>query len=106
MNTPILPDGSSYFVSEVMSKEEALALPLEDRPLCFRLPSKIYHDVFEAVGAASMCWQPRPTTEVFNPDEATRVAVALCFKIAAELERMGITYYQFNKAALAMEGEE
>lgn len=74
-----------------MSEAEAMALPQSKRPLCFRVPSKIYHDVFEAVGAASLCWKPRPTVEVFSTEEASNVAVELCFKIAAELERLGVT---------------
>jgi len=78
----------------IMSKEEALALPVKSRPLCFRLPSKIYHDVFEAVGEASMQWRPRPSSQVFDSEGAANVAVKLCFKIAEELERIGITYEQ------------
>lgn len=76
----------------IYSKEEVLAMPPEKRPLNFRLPSKIYTDVFEAVGAASLCWKPKPTNEVFDTEKASNVAVELCFKIASELERMGITY--------------
>lgn len=76
----------------ILTKEEALALPPAKRPISFRLPSKIYHDVFETVGQASMCWEPKPSSEVFNAELASDVAVGLCFKIAAELERMGITY--------------
>jgi hypothetical protein len=83
----ILPDGSAYFTADVMSKEEALKLPLKERPLCFRVSSEIYHAVFEAIGAASMCWSPRPSTEVFNSEEASKIAVELLFKIADELEK-------------------
>lgn len=75
----------------IMSEEEAMALPQKERPLCYRVPSKIYHDVYEAIGAASMCWNPRPSTEVFHSEEASKVAVDLCFKIADELERIGVT---------------
>jgi hypothetical protein len=76
----------------IYSKEEALKMPPEKRPLNFRVPSKIYTQVFEAVGAASMCWKPKPDSQVFNSEMASEVAVDLCFKIASELERMGITY--------------
>lgn len=82
-----LPDGSAFFTETVMSKEEAMALPLMDRPLCYRISSEIYHAVFEAIGAASVCWKPRPGKEVFSIDEASKVAVDLCFKIANELEK-------------------
>lgn len=81
-----LPDGSAFFIAEVMSKEEAMKLPLKERPLCFRLSSEMYHAVFEAIGAASMCWHPRPSTEVFNSEEAAKIATDLCFKIANEIE--------------------
>lgn len=44
----------------ILSRDEIALLPQAERPLNHRLPSKIYHDVFEAVGAASMCWtKPR-----------------------------------------------
>ena len=86
-NITKLPDGSAFFTAEIMSKEEAMALPVEKRPLCFRLSSEMYHAVFEAIGAASMCWEPEPSTEVFNSELASQIAVDLCFKIAEEMEK-------------------
>ncbi len=83
-----LPDGSAFFTAEVMSKEEAMALPVEKRPLCYRISSELYTAVFEAVGQASMCWKPRPGKEVFNSEEASHIATGLCFKIAEEIERL------------------
>lgn len=80
----------------IYSKEEALAMNPKDRPLCFRLPSKMYHDIFETVGAASLCWNPKPKGE-FDSNQASKFAVELGFKIAEELERLGITYEQINK---------
>lgn len=74
-------------VATIMSKEEAMALPLKDRPICYRISSEMYHAVFEAVGEASMCWKPRPSHEVFDGELASDVAVRLCFKIADEVER-------------------
>jgi hypothetical protein len=82
-----LPDGSAFFTAEIMSKEEAMALPPEKRPLSYRVSNNLYHDVFEAIGAASMCWNPRPSKEVFASEEASTIAVNLLFKIAAELEK-------------------
>lgn len=76
------------FTANTMSEEEAMKLPLKERPLCFRLPSKIYHDVFETVGAASLCWSPKPSTEVFDSELASKFATELCFKIAEEIERL------------------
>lgn len=89
MNEPIakLPDGSAFFTATVMSKEEAMALPLKERPLCFRISSEMYHAVFEAIGEASMCWEPKPGSQVFAPEKASDIAVKLCFKIAEELEK-------------------
>lgn len=75
------------FTATIMSKEEAMALPLKDRPICFRISSEMYHAVFEAIGEASMCWNPPPSKEVFHSEQASDVAVRLCFKIADEIER-------------------
>jgi hypothetical protein len=80
-----LPDGSGCFTADIMSKEEALKLPVKDRPLCFRISSEIYHAVFEAIGAASRCWDTDPTG-VFNAEAASKIATDLCFKIANEVE--------------------
>ena len=80
-----LPDGSGCFTATIMSHNEAMALPLKDRPLNHRISSEMYHAVFEAIGEASMCWNPIPTG-VFASENASDVAVRLCFKIAEELE--------------------
>lgn len=89
MNSPItkLPDGSAFFTAEIMSKDEAMALPVEKRPICFRISSEMYHAVFKAIGAASMCWNPTPSNEVFASERASQIAVDLCFKIAEEIEK-------------------
>lgn len=71
-------------------------MPQKDRPLNYRVTSKIYHAVFEAVGHASLCWNPRPDG-VFDTAEAEKVAVGLCFTIAAELERLGVTSRDIQK---------
>jgi hypothetical protein len=60
--------------------------------------SKIYHDVFEAVLAASLCWKPKPIG-TFDTELASKYAVELCFKIAEELERLGMTAEQINPTA-------
>jgi hypothetical protein len=82
-----LPDGSGCCTATIMSNEEAMALPLKERPLNHRISSEIYHAVFEAIGAASMCWKPRPSSAVFDSSAAEKLAVDLCFKIANELEK-------------------
>ncbi len=89
MSSPItkLPDGSAFFTADVMRKEKAMALPLKERPICFRISSEMFQAVFEAVGEASMCWNPRPGQEVFDSEHASKVAVDLCFKIADEVEK-------------------
>lgn len=70
----------------ILSEQEAMALPLKDRPICYRISSEMYQAVFEHIGEASMCWNPRPSNEVFNSEKASDVAVRLCFKIANEIE--------------------
>lgn len=83
-----LPDGSGCFTAEVMSREEAMKLPPDKRPLCFRVSSEIYHATFSAIGQASMAWNPRPSNEVFDTEMASQIAVDLLFKFAAELEKL------------------
>jgi hypothetical protein len=89
MTTPMtqLPDGSGCFTATIMSHDEAMVLPLKERPLNHRISSELYHAVFEAIGEASMCWDPMPSSEVFAPEQASEVAVRLCFKIAEEMEK-------------------
>ncbi len=83
--TTVLPDGSAFFTATIMSKEEAMKLPIEKRPICYRISGELYTAVFEAIGAASMCWNP-PPSQVFASEKASDIAVKLCFKIAEELE--------------------
>lgn len=85
--------------SVILSHDEAALLPQKDRPLNFRITSRMYHDVWEAVGHASMCWQPPPSIEVFDTEEAGRCAVDLCFKLAEELERLGVDPARINPNA-------
>jgi len=82
-----LPDGSAFWVTTVMSKKEAMKLPLKKRPLCFRISSEMYHAVFASIGQASLCWIPAPSKEVFDSERASNLAVELCFKIADEIEK-------------------
>lgn len=81
-----LPDGSAFFTATIMSKEEAMKLPVKNRPLCHRVSSEIYHKVFESIGEASRCWNPTPSTEVFDHEKASDLAVDLLFAIANEIE--------------------
>ncbi len=78
-----LPDGSAFFTADVMSREEAMALPVEKRPLNYRISSEMYHAVFEAIADASTC---RYNNGDFDSEHASNIAVDLCFKIAHELE--------------------
>jgi len=81
-----LPDGSGFFTATIMSKKEAMKLPVEKRPICFRISSEMYHAVWDAIGSACTCWNPKPKTSVFNSEKASEIAVNLCFKIANEVE--------------------
>jgi hypothetical protein len=82
-----LPDGSGCFTATVMSKEEAMALPLKKRPICYRISSEMYIAVFEAIGSASMTFNADAGNKVFNSEAASKIAVDLCFKIAEEKEK-------------------
>lgn len=86
--TTQLPDGSGFFTTTILSREEALALPLKDRPLNYRISGNLYHAVYESIGTASMCWNPRPENETFNSEEASNVAVKLCLTIADEIDQI------------------
>lgn len=88
--TTKLSDGSAFFTTTIMSKKEAMNLPLKKRPLCFRISSEIYHAIFESVGAASMCWKPTPKEETFDSERASKIATDLCFKIAEEIEKSSL----------------
>ena len=43
--------------------------------------------IYEAIGQASMCWNPRPSTEVFNPEEAKNIAEKLLKTIENIIEQ-------------------
>jgi hypothetical protein len=86
-NITKLPDGSAFFTADVMSKDEAMALPVKDRPICFRISSEMYQSVWEMVAEASHCWKFTPPSEEFLAEKASDIAVKMCFKIADELER-------------------
>ena len=81
-----LPDGSAFCTATIMSEEEAMKLPPEKRPICFRISSEMYHDVFESIGAASMTFNADAGNKVFNSELASKIAIDLCFKIAREVE--------------------
>ncbi len=83
----VLPDGSGCFTATILTHDEIVALPLNERPLSYRLSSELYHAVWEAIGSASMCWLPLPGDSVFNSEKASKIAVDLCLKIAEEMEK-------------------
>ena len=83
----------------ILSKEEIAKLPQAGRPMCYRVTSEIYHKVFEAVGAASLCWNPKPNRLVFDASTAEKIATDLCFQIADELERLGVDPKKINPDA-------
>ena len=89
MNTPMteLPDGSGCFTATILSEEEAMALPIKQRPLNHRISSEVYHAVFESIGHASTTWNTGAGNEVFDSEAASKIAVDLCFKIANEAEK-------------------
>ena len=82
-----LPDGSAFFTATILSEDEISKLPMNERPISSRLSSEMYCAVYEAIGAASMAWTPRPGDQVFDCETASQIAIDLCFKIANELEK-------------------
>jgi hypothetical protein len=74
------------FAMTILNKEEAMKLPPRERPLCYRLPEPIFNAIHQAIGEASMCWKPRPGKEVFNSEQASKVAFELCHVVADALD--------------------
>lgn len=83
----VLPDGSACFTAEIMSREEAMKLPPNKRPLNYRISSEMYVAVWDAIGQATNCYDPIPYINTFKPEQAADIVVKLCFKIAEELEK-------------------
>ena len=92
--TTILPDGSAFNTATIMSREEAMKLPIAMRPICFRVSEEIYTATFENMGAASMCWNPKPSTEVFDAELCSNYVMKLLFKIAQENEERALASYK------------
>ena len=74
----------------ILSQDEIAQLPQAKRPLNFRISSRIYHAVWEHIGAASL----HP-----SPEHIEKEAIDLCFKIAEELERLNIDPRRINENA-------
>ena len=72
----------------IMSKEEAMALPLNKRPLCYRISNEMYLSVWDAVGQATGCGN----NTVHDAEKASDIAVKLMFKIAEEIEKSNSTF--------------
>jgi hypothetical protein len=85
--TTILPDGSAFSTAVVMSKEEAMALPLKDRPICYRISGEMYMKVWESVAEATGCWKSKLDSKDFDAAKAEKVAMELMFAIADEVEK-------------------
>jgi hypothetical protein len=75
------------FVMTILSEEEIVKLPQSEKPLNHRISSEVYHRIHELVGEATMCWNPRPSENVFDSELASDVAVRLCLLFADELEK-------------------
>jgi hypothetical protein len=82
-----------------------MALPRAKRPLNYRIPGDLYHAIFEAVGTASMCWNPRPGDAVFDSTEAEKVAVNLCLKTAKAMDALAGRADAAEARAVKAEGE-
>lgn len=77
------------FAMDILSKEEAMALPPKQRPLCYRVNERIFTAVHEAIGAAATCWEPNYRGPwVRDAEKAGKIAADLCFLIADELDAL------------------
>lgn len=78
----------------IISKEEAMALPAKDRPICFRISSEMYSAAWEFVGITTRCYNPQPPDKSFLSDQASDVVIKLCFKIAEEVEKQKLNEWK------------
>lgn len=85
--TTILPDGSAFSVATILSHDEAMTLPLNKRPICYRLSEKMYMKVWESVAEATGCWKTKLDSDKFDATKAEKVAMELMFAIAEEVEK-------------------
>ena len=61
---------------------------LRDEPLNKRLPESIFNRIHEDIGAASMCWNPPPSKEVFDSECASAIAFNLCHFVADAIDEV------------------
>jgi hypothetical protein len=66
---------------------EPEVINVHNLPLSERLSGYLFTEIHQAIGQASMCWEPRPSTEVFKAEEASNIAFELCHKIANEIDK-------------------
>lgn len=69
----------------IISKEEALKLPPNQRPLCHRIPEKVYMGIWDAVAAAS---------NTTDPEVHAAIALTLSLLIAEQFEAHGVILLQ------------
>lgn len=81
------------FTATIYSKDEARKMPPKKRPLNYRVSSKIYMAAWDAVGQSTHL---KTGNKGQDADRAGKIVTDLCFKIAEELERLGITFEQLN----------
>jgi hypothetical protein len=72
----------------IITREEAMRLPVQERPLCYRISEEIYMAVWDAVGQATQCYNNPPPDSELLPEKVSKLVVTLCFKIAEELEKV------------------
>lgn len=73
---------SMVWVEKADGTREQIVQPFADADT----PERVLQQL---AGAASMCWEPRPSTEVFDP-ELAQTYVTCALKRLEELQRTGI----------------
>lgn len=59
-----------------------------EKSMSERLPEFLFSSIHQAIGAASMCWIPQPSEQVFDSNRAAEIALELCRDIADWHERV------------------
>ena len=71
-----------------VGNERRTEMNTETKPISERLPEYLFSSIHQAIGAASMCWIPQPSEQVFDSNRAAEIALELCRDIADWHERL------------------
>lgn len=68
-----------------MREDSSEPSPCNGSAACCDAPRTLLNEVAEAIGAASMCWNPRPGNQVFDSTLATKIVDELMQKIESDM---------------------